>query len=592
LLFPVLSVIFQSYSQASQRILSRSRRDKEDALQLAFESICTCRDSTESSNNAHARNIHVRDLMKVLMICRSHYPVFKIDALLSVVDPTSEGVLSYNTFRIRVPQALQISLRSSYERDAFVGIIEKFSMSVAILNCLFVVLLSSSLKTSWLEMNIYFIGSIITAMSFSEITMRLNPWKIFNKLPKARLSPTFDVLSIISVLISGMGLLIHFTMSEKDDWNDNSLSIKLLFIGRTMDMMRCMKLFKIYRDIIHRCEDVYPALIGPMTLLFCSMHIFCYIGMYLWKGKVVVGSNSEISYLYDLNNFNGYSSGLVTTFQIIIVNDWNQIANVFLAISKPYVVYTFFVAGNLVGASILLNVLIAFFVGAFVTKYEKSEKIGDGKLQKLSLGVQTKKSTRMRRHNSNLSLRENISPSRHNSIRSVTMPDFDESIRSASVGDLVHELEMFQREGYEKVLETVVGGVENEISDAKEACSVLKAVEKLTPSSETIGYLVSCYKSLSRFANGHFEDLIRHFGQEASIHRIVSEMHTELIGYHSLLRSENITNITTPDTVRRYVAQDKRNSTLVLELSATTLCKEGSSLALFVVKVVDKKSLE
>ena len=89
--------------------------------------------------------------MNVLRVCRPHYPLFKIDALLSVVDPTTKEMLSYNTFRIRVPPALQISLRIPYARSAFVAAGEKFSVWVALLKILFVVLVLSAFDSSWLE---------------------------------------------------------------------------------------------------------------------------------------------------------------------------------------------------------------------------------------------------------------------------------------------------------------------------------------------------------------------------------------------------------------------------------------------------------
>lgn len=52
-------------------------------------------------------------------------------------------------------------------------------------------------------------------------------------------------------------------------------------------------------------------------------------------------------------------------FQVLVVNDWHAIAEVFEHASRcssPKIVYPFFVIGNLVGVSILLNVITAFFV--------------------------------------------------------------------------------------------------------------------------------------------------------------------------------------------------------------------------------------
>ena len=52
-------------------------------------------------------------------------------------------------------------------------------------------------------------------------------------------------------------------------------------------------------------------------------------------------------------------------FQVLVINDWHAIAEVFehaTRCSNPQIVFPFFILGNLVGASILVNVITAFFV--------------------------------------------------------------------------------------------------------------------------------------------------------------------------------------------------------------------------------------
>ena len=68
--------------------------------------------------------------------------------------------------------------------------------------------------------------------------------------------------------------------------------------------------------------------------------------------------------------------GMVTMFNVLIVNDWHAISEVFTYASwhsEPYIVYPFFVLGNLISVSIMLNCVTAFFVGAFVAKLEEED---------------------------------------------------------------------------------------------------------------------------------------------------------------------------------------------------------------------------
>ena len=92
------------------------------------------------------------------------------------------------------------------------------------------------------------------------------------------------------------------------------------------------------------------------------MHIFVYLGTALWGGLITVGQTPGITPFYDLNNFNSYSSGMLTIFNLLIGNDWNVIAGVFLTVSSPEVVFPFFMGANFFLSCILLNVVTAFFV--------------------------------------------------------------------------------------------------------------------------------------------------------------------------------------------------------------------------------------
>ena len=142
----------------------------------------------------------------------------------------------------------------------------------------------------------------------------------------------------------------------------------IVLIGRTIDMFRMMRFFSVVRDVVERSQQILPALAGPGILIFTSVHIFVYFGMALWGGAIdtyELSSNEDIEPYYYLNNFNSYSEGLVTVFNVLVVNDWHQIAKVFLYASRnngSFVVYAYFIMVVVVGVVILLNVVTAFFV--------------------------------------------------------------------------------------------------------------------------------------------------------------------------------------------------------------------------------------
>lgn len=163
-------------------------------------------------------------------------------------------------------------------------------------------------------------------------------------------------------------------------------------------------------------------------------------------------------FIIDLNNFNEYSSGLLTMFNIFVVNDWHEIATVYLfadRFNSPYIVYTFFMSANLLGVSILLNVLTAFFVGSFVTKVESTQDDQNDKKPSLKL---------------------NMSSKRFNG-----RPELIQSTSHTIESTAKHEFHVFERQGYDSVMRTITGD-QDDVSFAKRACELLQLFEKLTPS--------------------------------------------------------------------------------------------------------------
>jgi hypothetical protein len=176
------------------------------------------------------------------------------------------------------------------------------------------------------------------------------------------------VLSLAeNVIFSKTGILQYAA-------GDIDLAIDYILMGRAIDMIRIMRFFQIFRDVVRRSSDVLPAMAGPVILVLTILHIFVYFGMTLWGGAIDVATlakNDRITPLYYLNNFNSYGKGLVTMFNVFVVNDWHVIAEVFLyadRFSSPMIVYPFFIVGICCGVFIMLNVVIAFFVEGKISR--------------------------------------------------------------------------------------------------------------------------------------------------------------------------------------------------------------------------------
>lgn len=279
---------------------------------------------------------------------------------MDILDPTDQHAIDYPTFRTKIRQALNASIRTARSNTGFAMLVELIAVAVAALNFAYVLLLTSSFSAEWFDSITISGGSLITFLGMFELVVRFNPTRISNFTPITRLNPIFDGLALIGALVSCVGIIQSLVGVDK--------SVDYLLMGRAIDTIRMMRFLPMFRDVVRRSADVLPAMTGPLLLVLTVVHFFVSLGIALWGGAIDTESLAnvqDLTPLYYLNNFNSYYEGLVTIFNILVVNDWHAIAHVFLYASRcssPYIVYPFFVATICCAVFIMLNVITAFFV--------------------------------------------------------------------------------------------------------------------------------------------------------------------------------------------------------------------------------------
>ena len=510
----VLSVVFQNYMNASMDIHDRSIADREDTIRFAFQALNTSYHVDKPPVVNHV--VDTDSVQRTLRLLRPHYNAMKIHALIELVDPFDQRFIDYPTYRTKIRRALNTSIRSTPSDSAFAYSIEFLAGFVAVANFVYVIMLTSKFQAEWFDVISLSAGCAITFLGLIELFIRLNPCKFMPDYnPITRLNATFDGLAFMACVVSLSGI-----------YYEKNHALELLLTGRAIDMIRVMRFFRIFRDVVRRSEDVFPTLAGPMALLLSCQHIFVYTGMAIWGGAIDVGANvGTFAPLYDLNNFNSYWEGLVTMFQVLVSNDWQAIAEVYLYAtrnSSPYLVYPFFVCATLISVSILLNCLTAFFVGAFVTRLDEGMIDNDYHTEVLTT------SQRARDFSSQSPPR---SIKRTSSKRSLTEEDDVISERSTGTNTNPHvfEFDVFEREGFDKIMRTVGGGSESDGQYAKDVCDMLEVFENLSPGESRVGYLVCCQHSMNRYGNRRFQMLTSPFLTDSDLHAAVSDMHTEIL---------------------------------------------------------------
>jgi hypothetical protein len=330
----VLSVVFSTYIYAAGEIFERSASDRESALRLAYQALLdddgrrqqgvgivpvtstTSINLEAGGSGMGSGGIKVARLRPLLKLLRPHYNAAKISALWEIMQPAvhvGAGAdpmrMDYPTFRQKIRQALNASIRTPRTATRTALAAELLAVIVAVTNFVYVLMVSSRFEEPWLDdHNQAIIGSIISVVASTELLIRFNPFRIADFTPLTRLNPTFDGLALTAAIISSIGMFLLPYRPET--------ALEIILTGRAVDVIRVMRFFRIFRDVVRRSMDVLPAVVGPLVLVLSTLHIFVYLGIALWGGAVQIGENSDVEPLYDLNNFNSYREGIVTMFQV------------------------------------------------------------------------------------------------------------------------------------------------------------------------------------------------------------------------------------------------------------------------------------
>lgn len=528
--------------------------------------------------------------MQELSLTFSLPNLMQIKALMDILDPSDQHAIDYPTFRTKIRQALNASIRTARSNTGFAMMVELIAVLVAAVNFVYVIILTSSIS-SLFDSIILSAGSAITFFGVFELVVRFNPTRIANFTPITRLNPTFDGLALVGALLSTYGILGHAVGVEH--------SMDFLVTGRAIDTIRIMRFFPMFRDVVRRSSDVVPALAGPLFCVLTTMHIFVSLGIALWGGAIdteFLATRTDLTPLYYLNNFNSYVEGLVTVFNVLVVNDWHAIAQVFLhanRCSSPYIVYPFFVAAICCAVFIMVNVVTAFFVECKSCISSRSINSDDNSLP-LEAFVNDEESYPTRSGDFNIKTGENTATRRVATARGLTElsePAEEEpftasdEVSAKSETSTVFAYDVYEREGFDQIMRTVAGSAaadEHEMF-ARSVSNYFEIFESLTPGREKVGYLLCCQKSMNRFGNRRFQNSAKDYLNPDALHKVVGDMHSELMVLTSRRRFENRC------LVREF--PHRADPSLRLEITASLL-RQQPAVSLLVSRLRSRNSKE
>ncbi|GAX17248.1 hypothetical protein FisN_10Lh105 [Fistulifera solaris] len=574
----ILSVVFHAYMRASKEIRKKAAAQRELAIQLAFKSLQFHHrlGQDASTTTSPGDCIPLSLVQQILEIIRPHYSALKINALLEIVASSDQKYIDYATFRAKIRKALNASIRTTRTASTLAMTIELAAVLVSMINFVFVIMISSRFHDRSLSITAILICFGITFAAGGELVIRFNPFRIPDFTPLTRMDPAFDGIALVAAIVSFIGFLLLIFSTNA------TTAVNCMLIGRALDMVRIMRFFQFFRDLIKRSSEVLFYLVGPSFLVISTLHVFVYVGMYLWGGNI----STESYQMYDLNNFNSYQEGIVTMFQVLVVDDWAILAETFLLASRfnsPLIVYTFLMVAYFAGVLVMSNVLTSFFLEAYLTTSSEDE---EGPAEATAL-VHKEKENDPEIDRYGFHFADNIHRSQSPDRRHATdIPrrddsDHDADSEGSSESD-IFEFDVYERNGVGKLLDNSPGGSRRD-DVLHRICGYLEVFESLSTGRQPVGWLVCDQQTMDRFGNQLFQELAHGFLGNFELQAVVTDMHSELLVLAPTSNSRSGTR------VRQYPAKDTSNSHLQISGS---LLSQNPTLSIFVACVIDNKKTQ
>ena len=229
----VLSVVFQVFIQSAKEVHRQSTSDKDDSLKLAFLALAWASNKPKNNNKNEFPTdnnafVDVSLICETFRLLRPHYNQQKLNVLMGIMVPSNlekgskifspeelkrddsgkydnKRNVNFDDFRNRIQQALSSSIRATRTHSTLGVAVEVLSISVSILNFVYVMVFASRLHPGRSE---FIIGSFITILTLFEASLRYKLWKHSNRIsPITRLNTVLDGMGCFGGIVSFLGTL-------------------------------------------------------------------------------------------------------------------------------------------------------------------------------------------------------------------------------------------------------------------------------------------------------------------------------------------------------------------------------------------------
>ena len=230
---------------------------------------------------------------------------------------------------------------------------------------------------TWLQLG-------LTALFAAEVSLKavLLPTRAFLASRRHR----FDLGLVSATLVATIAVYLPGGLR-------NGAAVKAMLVLRLLRLLRLLTKVRTFRGVIVTFVRTLPAARALLLTMLLLMYTFAATGTHLFGGLITTDRESgdvlsprlakalEASAFgssgYYPNSFNDLPSGMVTLFELLVVNNWFVIVSGYEA-TAGVGARAFFIAFYVVGVIVMLNVCVAFVIQTYSDAAPAIEARGGG----------------------------------------------------------------------------------------------------------------------------------------------------------------------------------------------------------------------
>jgi hypothetical protein len=221
--------------------------------------------------------------------------------------------------------------------------------------------------------------AFFSALFLVEVCLKwlLLPWRSLSRSSLAR----FD--AAISIAAVAVSVLVYMPNGF-----DNGAAVRAVLSLRLFRLLRLLRKVHAFNVIASTFFRLLPAATTLLKTVGLLMFVFASTGLHLFGGLITTDTSGALVPAelvealaesdfgidgYYANSFNDLPSGILTLFELSVVNNWFVIADGYVAVRGKHARW-FFVVYYMLGVVVALNIVVAFVLDAYSAIEESAQQ--------------------------------------------------------------------------------------------------------------------------------------------------------------------------------------------------------------------------